>query len=316
MELHQLRYVLAVAENGSFSRAAEKLFVVQSNVSAQVRKLEHELGVELFERRAHEVVLTEFGRAFLPGVRQTLLALGDARQAVEAVRGLATGHVTLGVPGTVVGWLLPEALRRFRATYPGVSLWVTEESTAILGGMVASRDITQAVVNLPVRQAGLVQERELFRECFVAVVPEEHPLCGAGSAPLSAFRDDLLLLPEPGNQLRGVLLEAFASEGFTPRTSVEVGKKQVARELTLAGLGVGLLPALTAAHDLGAGHRRIVWLERPVVTRVVGLIRHPGTSLTPADSALGDTIQQVVLEHTRTMMAWCGASVPISVSGA
>ena len=149
MELHQLRYVLAVAETGSFTRAAERLFVVQSNVSAQVPKLEFELGVALFERRVHEVVLTEFGEAFLPGVRQTLAALELARAAVEDVRELVTGRASLGVPGTVVNWLLPDVIRRFRTAYPGVDLWVTKDASVVLVGMVAARDLPQALVNLP-----------------------------------------------------------------------------------------------------------------------------------------------------------------------
>lgn len=296
MELHQLRYVLAVAEFGSFSRAAEKLFVVQSNVSAQVRKLEHELGVELFDRRPHEVVPTAFGRAFLPHVRDTLAALEDARTSLDALRGLTTGRASLGVLGTVVSWLMPDVTRRFLRVYPGVDLWLTEEPSAILGGMIASRDIPQALINLPARRHDLLDYEPLFDEELVALVPDGHVLRGAGTVPLSAFSEDDLLLPEPGNILREVIHQACVSSGFEPRVRVEVGKKQLARELAIAGVAVALMPAVTAVHDVPGATDRIVRIVDPRITRPVGLVRYRRSSLSPADAALGELIREVVRE--------------------
>lgn len=297
MELHQLRYVLAVAETGSFSRAAERLFVVQSNVSAQVRKLERELGVELFERRPHEVVPTAFGLAFLPRVRECLAALEDARSSLDALRGLTAGCASLGVLGTVVEWLMPTVTRRFLQAYPGVDLWLTEEPSTILGGMIVSGAIPQALVILPPIQHDLLIYETLFDEELVALVPGDHPLRGAGRVPLAEFEHDDVLLPEPGNQLRDMIQEACLKAGFEPRTRVEVGKKQLARELAIAGVGVAILPAVTALHDIGGDRARVVRLVEPRVTRSVGLVRHQRTTLSPADAALGDVIREVVSER-------------------
>lgn len=303
MELHQLRYVLAVAETGSFSRAAERLYVVQSNVSAQVRKLERELGVELFERRPHEVVPTAFGEAFLPGIRASLETLEDARSSLDALRGLTAGNAQLGVLGTVGNWLMPAVTSAFLDTYPGVELWITEEPSSILGGMVLSGDIPQALMILPQTLPQQLVAEPLFEEELVALVPAGHPLCGSGSAPLTAFAEEDVLLPEAGNQLRDMLNDACAEAGFHPRNRVEVGKKQLARELAVAGVAAAFMPALTALHDAAREPERVVRLTGPSVVRSVGLVRHQRTTLSPADAALAETIRATLPEHLRTALA-------------
>jgi LysR family hydrogen peroxide-inducible transcriptional activator len=304
MELHQLRYVVAVADTGSFSRAAEKLSVVQSNVSAQVRKLELELGVALFDRRAHEVVLTEFGQAFLPAARQALEATRVARATVDAVRGLTVGRAALGVPGTLVGWLLSGVVRRFQIEYPTVDLWVTEEASAILAGMVASRDLSQALVNVPCPHADLLDLEPLFDEELVAVVPRYHPLAGRGRVQLDQLCHEEWLLPENGNPLRDAILEACAEAGFTPRTRIEIGRKQLMREMALDGLGVALMPAMTAQKDLIGEPERLVRVEGPRTTRSIGLVRHQGDRLSVADCALRAIIRDCVRARVGDAQSW------------
>jgi LysR family hydrogen peroxide-inducible transcriptional activator len=298
MELHQLRYVVAVADTGSFSRAAERLSVVQSNVSAQVRKLELELGVALFDRRAHEVVLTEFGEAFLPAARHALEATLVARATVDAVRGLAVGRAVLGVPDTLVGWLITGVVRQFQIEHPAVDLWVTEEASAILAGMVAARDLSQALVNLPCPHAELLDIEPLFDEELVAVVPVTHPLAGKACVRLGALQGEEWLLPENSNPLRDTILEACAEAGFVPRTRIEVGRKQLMREMALAGLGVALMPAMTAQKDLSSEPERLVRVEDPRTTRSIGLVLRRGDRLSVADSAL----RAIVRDHVRAQM--------------
>jgi len=293
MELHQLRYVLAVAETRSFSRAAERLFVVQSNVSAQVRKLEHELGVDLFERRPHEVTLTAFGRAFVPRVKATLAALEEARVAVDTVRGLGGGRASLGVAGSLVGWLMPDALRQFRRAWPGIEIWLTEQPSVILASMVASRDLPQALLQGLNHKAESVEVTPLFEEDLVAVVPDGHRLAGERTAPLRELRHEDLLLPELGNQLRDTIVLACESVGFSPVCSVEVSNKHLARELAQNGIGIAILPAANAINDAGGVTERIVRIVDPPLTRKVGLARHRRASLAPADEAMGEVLQTV-----------------------
>ena len=294
MELHQLRYVLAVAESGSFSRAAERLFVVQSNVSAQVRKLEHELGVDLFERRPHEVVLTEFGRAFVPRVKDTLAALEEARLAVDTVRGLGGGRASLGVAGSLVGWLMPDVLRQFRQTWPAIEIWLTEQPSVILASMVASRDLPQAVIQGVNQKPEFIEVTPLFEEALVAVVPPGHRMVGERTASLRELVDEDLLLPELGNQLREVIVQACESVGFSPISRIEVSNKHLSRELAEKGVGVGILPAMTAVDDARGVTHRIVRIIDPPLSRQVGLARNRRTSLAPADDAMGEILRTVV----------------------
>jgi len=304
MELHQLRYVVAVADTGSFSRAGERLSVVQSNVSAQVRKLELELGVALFDRRAHEVVLTEFGQAFLPAARHALEATRVARATVDAVRGLAVGRAAIGVPGTLVGWLMTGVVRQFQIEHPAVDLWVTEEASAILAGMVASRDLSQPLMNLPSAYAELLDLEPLFDEELVAVVPLEHPLAGSGRVRLDELHGDEWLLPENGNPLRDTILEACTAAGFTPRTRIEIGRKQLMREMALAGLGVALMPAMTAQKDLCGEPERLIRVESPRTKRSIGLVRHRGDRLSVADCALRAIIRDRVQAQVSEARSW------------
>jgi LysR family hydrogen peroxide-inducible transcriptional activator len=304
MELHQLRYVVAVADTGSFSRAGERLSVVQSNVSAQVRKLELELGVALFDRRAHEVVLTEFGQAFLPAARRALEATRVARATVDAVRGLAVGRAAIGVPGTLVGWLITGVVQRFQVEHPAVELWVTEEASAILAGMVASRDLSQALVNLPCPYAELLDLELLFDEELVGVVPLEHPLAGSGRVRLEQLSSEDWLLPENGNPLRDTILQACNEAGFTPRTRIEIGRKQLMREMAVAGLGVALMPAMTAQKDLRGEPERLVRVEGPRTTRSIGLVRHRADRLSVADCALRAIIRDRVRAHVGEARSW------------
>jgi LysR family hydrogen peroxide-inducible transcriptional activator len=301
VELHQLRYVLAVAETKSFTKAAEKLFVVQSNVSAQVRKLEQELGVTLFERRTHDVVLTEFGRAFVPAVRQSLEALQQARAALDDVRDLSSGRAALGASGTIANRLLPEIVRRFKAAYPGVYLWVTKQPSHVLEGMVAARDLSQALVNLPISpqyRDDLTHER-LFDEELVAVVPPDHALRGREIIALADLAGTELLLPAAGNPMRSLIVDACEAAGFTPLGSVELGTSELTTRLAYAGLGVAFVPEHSARNALPDEPDRIVRVEGSPLVRSVVLITHRSALLSPADRALAEVLRAMPAATTR-----------------
>lgn len=299
MEFHQLKYVIAVAECGSFSRAAERLYVGQSNVSMQIRKLEAELGVPLFERRAREVVLTEFGRAFLPRARQTLSAMDEAKAAVEAARGLKIGRAELGIIGTLCGWLIPDLVAQFRRSHPLVDLTLTEEPTQVLTSMVASRELSQAVVNFPIQRAEQLEGEVLFREELVLVVPDDHPFRGCSSARPESFANDEWIFPEPGNILRVQMAQLLNAAGVMPISWIEVNKKQLMQDLVLGGVGIGLLPRLTAEHHLGSTSDRIIRIE-PMPMRSVGMIRHRSSERSPGDLAIAAVLQGLVIERIET----------------
>src|SRR5690349_3157785 len=156
MELRHLSALLAVAEQGSFTNAADTLRTVQSNVSEQVRQLEAELGVPLIVRSRRGAVPTEFGVKVLERARHIRREIEALRQDLSMLQGLQTGHATVGIVGTVSRWLVPAVVAEMRGSAPGVSLRVTEGASERIAVEVAERALAQAVVTEPVRDSRLL----------------------------------------------------------------------------------------------------------------------------------------------------------------
>src|SRR5215470_7761150 len=129
MEIHQLRYFVAVADEGSFSRAAAKVRVAQPSLSQQIRKLEAEVGQPLFDRLPRSIVLTEAGRCLIDYARQIMGAMSDARRCVDEFKGKVTGRLAIGAIPTIAPYLLPELIRKFQKRYPTVKLKIVEDVT-------------------------------------------------------------------------------------------------------------------------------------------------------------------------------------------
>src|SRR6266508_2404781 len=129
MEIHQLRYFVAVADEGNFSRAAAKVRVAQPSLSQQIRKLEAEIGQPLFDRLPRSVVLTEAGRCFLDYARQILASIGDARRCVDELKDAVTGKLAVGAIPTIAPYVLPELIGKFHKDYPEVTLELVEDVT-------------------------------------------------------------------------------------------------------------------------------------------------------------------------------------------
>src|SRR5690606_23086571 len=177
MELQQLRYVVAVAETNSFTRAAQRCLVVQSALSHQIARLERELGARLFERTSRRVRLTPAGAAFLPAARQCLDAAERAAAEVAAAVGEVRGRLTVGVISTVAAVDVPRALRAFRERHPHVRVGVRAGRSEELVEQVARGTLDVAFLGLPptARPQG-VASRELARDRLVALVAPDHPL--------------------------------------------------------------------------------------------------------------------------------------------
>ncbi|HEY8932573.1 MAG TPA: LysR family transcriptional regulator, partial [Rariglobus sp.] len=175
MEVHQLRYFLAVARTANFSRAAEQCRVAQPSLSQQIKKLEDELGERLFERTKRAVSLTPAGERLRAHAERVIDALEQARASVSEGGGTVRGRVALGVLPTVAPFYLPERLRAFAAEYPEVEVVIHEDTTAQLAKAVLAKEIDLALVSLPVDQRGL-RALSLFEEPLLAALPADHAL--------------------------------------------------------------------------------------------------------------------------------------------
>src|ERR1700742_5098161 len=171
MEVHQLRYVCAIAETGSFSRAAERCRVAQPSLSQQVLKLEEDLGAKLFDRLGRSVRLTEAGREFLPHARSILSQMEAARAGVEDKRTDVRGSVIVGVIPTIAPYLMPKCVAAFSKKYPEAKLRILEETTPVLAESLKNLSIDLAILSLPLRH----KEFEVFplqTEPLYAVLPK------------------------------------------------------------------------------------------------------------------------------------------------
>src|SRR5690625_7523226 len=191
MELQQLRYVLAVAETRSFTRAAEQYFVVQSALSHQVAKLERELGLKLFARTSRRAELTQAGAAFLPAARECLAAADRAASAASAALGEVRGRLSVGSIPTVAAVGVPELLGRFYQAHTQVPVRRRAGVITVMMEQVAAGELDVAFLGLPEqREPRGVQVRELARDDLVAVLPPGHHLAGRSQITLTQLTEE------------------------------------------------------------------------------------------------------------------------------
>ncbi|KAB2808453.1 LysR family transcriptional regulator [Pimelobacter simplex] len=249
MELQQMRYVLAVAEHGSFTRAAESCFVVQSALSHQVARLEQELGVRLFHRTSRQVRLSPAGAAFLPVARQCLDAADRAAAEAAAAEGEIRGPLAIGVIPTVAAVDVPEALRAFRAAHPQVQVRLTSGNSDLFVRQVAEGALDLAFLGLPDDFAvSGVAARLLARDQHRAVVGPGHPLAGRRRLTLERLADETFVDFPAGTTGRRQADLAFAAAGLAREVAYETTDMLLMARLLRAGLGVALLASTFAAH--------------------------------------------------------------------
>lgn len=243
-----MRYVVAVAETGGFTRAAERCHVVQSALSHQIARLEQELGARLFHRTSRSVRLTTAGEAFLPVARQALDAAGRARAEVEAVTAGLRGRLAVGAISTVACVDLPRALARFRAGRPQVRVVLRSGMSEELIEQVRQGLLDVAFIGLaPGMEPTGVAHRVLARGELVAVVPAGHRLAGRERVALAALAGETFVDFPAGSAARRQRELAFTAAGLTADVDFEVTSAHALAELVAAGLGVGMVPEAVTA---------------------------------------------------------------------
>ncbi|SHK89634.1 transcriptional regulator, LysR family [Pseudonocardia thermophila] len=242
MELHQLEYLVAVADEGSFTRAAASLHVSQPAVSAQIRKLERELGEVLLDRSAAGVRPTAVGEAVLAEARAAVAAVARIRDTVAAHRGLLQGRVRLGVIGNGLSPDLADLLAAFARAHPGVEVSVSEGRGAeLLDALLGGRTDLAIVGIVGDPPAGIATET-LSDEVVVAAVGPHDPLADRGEVTLAELAGRPLIAMPVGSGLRAGVDAALAAAGVTPRIAYEAGTPAALGELAVRGLGVALVP--------------------------------------------------------------------------
>lgn len=245
MELRQLATFVAVAEEGSFTRAADRLHVVQSAVSAGVRNLEKELGVMLFDRSTHRVKLTDAGRALLPEARATLAAAQAARDAVSEARGGLRGTVVLGTMQAqgMRAVDLAGILATFRAEHPGVEVEIRHVGgSSEMADEVRDGRLDLAFIALPGDGPSGLELIPLAREPIMLAVAAGHPVADKADIGLAALRDETLVDLPTGWGIRMAVDRSFVAAGVTRTVAYEVNDTATMVDFIRNGLAAGLLP--------------------------------------------------------------------------
>jgi LysR family hydrogen peroxide-inducible transcriptional activator len=281
MELHQLRYFCAVAEAGSFSRAAEQSHVSQPSLSQQIMKLEDELGARLFDRLGRSVRLTETGQTFLPRARAVLRELEAARGDVVEQKNSIGGSVVIGVIPTVAPYFLPQRLTRFSRKYPQVQLTVVEEITPALLELLRASKIDLAILALPIRGHEF-ETFPLLSEPLFAALPQSHKLAKRRSLSLKDLRSQPFLLLRDGHCFRDTAVAACDRARLHPQIIFESGQFSSLLSMVGAGMGVSIVPEMAIDRK---SRCRFVRLDDPAAARTIGAVILRGRSLSRAHHA-------------------------------
>ncbi|HMF90505.1 MAG TPA: LysR substrate-binding domain-containing protein [Candidatus Angelobacter sp.] len=243
MEVHQLRYFCAVAETGSFTRAAAREQVAQPSLSQQIMKLEEELGVRLFDRLGRAVRLTEPGQLFLPRAQTILSELRAAKEEVAEKQSTVSGKVCVGVIPTIAPYFLPPRIALFSRKYPHATITVMEDVTVRLMDRLRGGLVDLAIMALPARGHDL-ECYPLRTERLFAILPRGHALSRKRSLKMKELRDEPFLLLRDDHCFRDTAIEVCKHARILPQVVFESGQFSSILGMVAAGLGISIVPEM------------------------------------------------------------------------
>jgi DNA-binding transcriptional LysR family regulator len=282
--------LVSVADEGGFTRAAAQLRVAQPSISAAIRGLEAELGIELFYRSGGGVAPTPAGDALLPWARQALADCEAGRAAVSDLRGLRRGRLSLGATPTLTTRLLAPVLAGFHTWYPQLEISLLEGGSRHLVSAIERGEIEMAVVVLPVNRSWVAIEA-LADEALVLAVPRDHPLAKRRSVAVSDLENLSLVMFRDGYDLRESTLAACRRAGFVPSFAVEGLEMDGVLALAAAGLGAAVVPMSVVDPN---GPLLGIPFRTDELRRTIGLAYRRDRTLSPAAEAFADALRAAI----------------------
>ena len=270
--LQQLSYFVTVAEHGNLTRAAAALHLAQPSLSNQLKRLERDLGTELFERVPRGVALTPAGQALLPIARQALADVEQLRRTANELTSPEGGTLRVGATPSLSSVLLPAALTAFHAHHEHVALEFAEAGSEDLIERLERDELDLALVILPVPHRA-VETVPLAEEDLVAVVGPGHPLAGRQRLGISELKGIPLVIPRAGYTIRTTVIAACRHAGFEPTIACDGGELSGVMALVARGLGAAVIPSIVATHQPDL---RTIRIDRPRLVRTIGLARRSG----------------------------------------
>ena len=296
MNLRDLRYLVALADTRHFGKAADKCFVSQPTLSAQIKKLETYLGVQLIERQPRKVTLTETGEKIVPLARRMLQESDEIISLARNEHDPLSGKIKLALIPTIGPYLLPLIMRKLRKQLPQLKVMLYEYQTEPLLEKLRAGEIEMGVLALPVAMDGL-EAKELYSERFTVAMPGSHPLAKRASIKLDDLAGESLLLLEDGHCLRDQALDVCSRIDVKENEDYRATSLETLRQMVAAGLGITLLPELATRGPFGTGHGLVVKpFAKPIPSRTIGAVWRKSSARGAAVNALCDVVRTTMAE--------------------
>jgi len=299
MNLRDLRYLVALADERHFGKAAERCFVSQPTLSAQVRKLEEYLGVPLVERQPRRVALTAPGEKIVERARRLLQEADAIVELARTDRDPLAGALKLALIPTVGPYLLPHVAGRLKRDLPRIKLMLYEHQTQPLLEKLRSGELDMGILALPVDLDGL-DAVPLYDEPFTLAVPANHALAERDKVRVDDLKGEKLLLLEDGHCLRDQALEVCSRVRVSEDQDYRATSLETLRQMVAAGHGVTLLPQLAAETPVGVARGlRVKPFVKPAPARTIGAVWRKSTTRGKAIEAVANSIRAAMKEEAR-----------------
>lgn len=271
MELHQLRYMVAVADTGNFTRASERCHITQPSLSQQILNLEKEVGHKLFHRLGRKAVLTEAGATFLERARLILFDVEDAIKVLKDSPSLDR-VITVGAVPTIAPYLMAPLIERCRETHPNLTVHLREDFRADLTRAVLEGELDLAVVTLPIREVRLSVE-PLLTESLLLVVGKGHPLSGKSEVTASDLADETFVTMGDSSTLAAQIRSFCGDHNFSPKIGYRCAQVATLKLFVAMGAGISILPQVARLPE-DRDTLTYLRLSGSAPTREIGVIRH------------------------------------------
>ncbi len=273
MEIHQLRYFVAVAGEGSFSRAAAREHVAQPSLSQQIQKLEAEMGERLFDRLPRSVVVTEAGKCLLEYARKILAEIADARHCVDELKREVMGRLAVGAIPTIAPYVLPKLIGNFQRHYPKAILEIFEDTTESLVRRLEDGEVDIALVST-CEESPALERHSLGEEALLILLPKGHSLAKKKKIKWSDLKSQKFLLLHETHCLSGQVCQFLDANHLQPELSVRGAQLGTIAQMVAAGMGVSLVPQMVTETGPLPGCVGLPFAP-PVPVRELNLVRNP-----------------------------------------
>ena len=300
MNLSQLKAFLAVAQDRSFSRAAEKLYLTQPAVSKQIQALEEGLGMRLFDRVGRSILLTEAGNILHDHAHIVFQTLEETRETITQLRGLQRGHLRISAASTIGTYMLPQPLGELKAQFPGIEISLAITNKARVVQQVLNHEVELGFVGPPVEPAELEREEYLLDELVLILAPT-HRLAREESVGVAELAEEVFILREQGSGTREIMEEELGRVHVSLKKAMELGSTEAIKQAVAANLGVSIVSKFAISLEILQGRLAVARLPELNLSRQLFVIHHGGRTLSLAAQEFCSLLRRSAAARRKTL---------------